>query len=226
MKSKSIPKFKLTNRYPNFMHHSGSRKVLEKYARQPRIWPKIGLRNCRSPIRYNGRDCEIVFSGSGLKAVWDIATMSQRGIYSCQSWDGSYRTRLIGSMVDPFLGIMYITDGARNAYGKQMLARALVRFVISKAGKASLLIERMYGAATYETFSAFLREKTGNKFPIDHVYVSGWRSFIPRSAAVKQLPITSISYRDSRVPYLTHPKYDSVQKVAKEIKSLETITSG
>ena len=54
------------------------------------------------------RNFDVVFSSDGLDGLWDITTMSMRGIKSCQSWTSSskYKTNIIGSIVDPFVGVI------------------------------------------------------------------------------------------------------------------------
>jgi hypothetical protein len=62
---------------------------------------------------------------------WDIATMSMRGISSCQAWGKRQSPCLIGSIVDPNMGIVYLTDGVRHKnYGPRMIARAVVRLTM------------------------------------------------------------------------------------------------
>ena len=66
----------------------------------------------------------IVFSSVDCDGLWDIATMSMRGITSCQKWSGKYKQALIGSLIDPFVGIMYLTSGSDvNGLGSRMMKR-------------------------------------------------------------------------------------------------------
>ena len=44
------------------------------------------------------KDYSMLFSSEGEAGAWDIATMSMRGIRSCQRWDGEYPRCLIGSI--------------------------------------------------------------------------------------------------------------------------------
>ena len=68
---------------------------------------------------------KIIFSSDGLNGAIDIGTMSSRGIKSCQSWEnGQYKYCTIGSVVDPFVGIIYLTSGSKyNKYGSKMIRR-------------------------------------------------------------------------------------------------------
>jgi hypothetical protein len=117
---------------------------------------------------------KIVFSSDGVDGAWDIATMSMRGISSCQSWGGGYSHCLIGSVSDPFVGIVYLTSGGKfNDYGSKMMRRCVVRFVIdAKTRKPLLLLDNMYPAKDTQilkSFIDFLKEKTNNKFAVVYV---------------------------------------------------------
>lgn len=114
---------------------------------------------------------KIVFSADGADGLWDIATMSMRGVTSCQSWKGDYRHCMIGSLIDPFVGIIYLTSGGKfNEYGSKMIKRCVVRFAISqKEKKPVLVLDNMYpeyDKKITDQFIAFLKERTGNKFDV------------------------------------------------------------
>lgn len=116
---------------------------------------------------------KIVFSSDGVEGAWDIATMSMRGVRSCQSWGGEYCHCTIGSVIDPFVGIVYLTSGAKySEHGSKMIRRALVRFVInSKSGKPYFLLDYMYPSADSKVinqFKKFLKAKTGEKFDVEY----------------------------------------------------------
>lgn len=118
---------------------------------------------------------KIVFSSDGVDGLWDIATMSMRGISSCQSWTGQYSKCLIGSILDPFVGIIYYTSGKANdtAYGTKMIRRSIVRFAINKETKEKyLVLDNMYpsyDADVAKAFIGFLRQKTGGKIKVSSV---------------------------------------------------------
>jgi hypothetical protein len=113
---------------------------------------------------------KIVFSSDGIEGAWDIATMSERGISSCQSWIGEYKHCVIGSVLDPFVGIIYSTSGSKTKQGTKMIHRSIVRFVIdNKDKKPYILIDRMYPQEDRETlnnFKDFLSKKVSGKFEI------------------------------------------------------------
>ena len=157
---------------------------------------------------------QLVFSSDGPDGIWDIATMSMRGIQSCQTWGTgqSNDAHVVGSMVDPFTGIIYITSGAKHGeYGTKMIRRCVVRFVVSdKTKKPKLMLERMYPAfdkGTCDTFMNFLREKTGNKYEvIQNCYGGGMGAnagtvYVPISRVVESLDTMSTPYRDSQIVY-------------------------
>jgi hypothetical protein len=153
----------------------------------------------------------IVFASEGTEGLWDIATMSMRGISSCQRWGSSHANCLIGSMIDPYTGIIYLTGG-KHKYGSKMEKRAVVRLVLSRKGrKPALMIERIYpynydsetkDQVTLEIFKRFLEKKTNNKYPI--VYgdsAERKKYFIPLSEQVEDLNVNEKSYRDSHIGY-------------------------
>jgi hypothetical protein len=142
---------------------------------------------------------KIIFSSDGADGAWDIATMSMRGIQSCQSWGGGYSHCLIGSVSDPFVGIIYLTSGGKfNEYGSKMMRRCVVRFVIdADKRKPFLLLDNMYPAEDtkiLKSFTDFLKEKTNNKFDIQ--YAPGLKVSIQKSA---YMPLTE--FRDKLRKY-------------------------
>jgi hypothetical protein len=218
------PRTITSQHYPKFIREN---KTLRKFAKQKKVFEKIGLKNCSESI---GNGKKIVFSAAGNKGLWDIATMSMRGIASCQRWGSSHCEHLIGSMIDPYCGIIYITNGNKFKLGEKMLQRALVRFVINRRNeKPELFIERMYprvnedyygakGKAKYsrsiearDLFKEFLSRKT--KLPVNHILGD---CEIPVSNAVDCLLYDDdlkLSYRDSGIEYRWIPTYSSVSKI-------------
>lgn len=189
-----IPRTSTSKAYPPFIRKS---KLVKKYFKQKKVFQKIGLKNCVEELADGTR---LIFSSDGNKGMYDIATMSMRGIKSCQSWDHRYSKSLIGSMVDPYAGIIYI----ENDKGI-MISRAVVRFVLSYGLKIPcILIERMYGHIQYNIFTSFLEIKTGSKFPIYYAPNNTdirYDYFIPSSSPVNKTSRKSLSYRDSNLRY-------------------------
>jgi hypothetical protein len=152
---------------------------------------------------------KIRFSSDGAEGAWDIATMSMRGINSCQTWGGGNATHIVGSIVDPFTGIIYLTSGVKfNEHGSKMMRRCVVRFVVDeKKKKPFLALERMYPSmekSSLDAFVAFLKEKTDNKFEIkylDRGVGNGSSSYVPMSKIVSSLTTYDQPYRDSGMEY-------------------------
>ena len=224
------PRTTTSKHYPKFIREN---KTLRKFSKQKKVFERIGLPNCESAISKTRR---IVFSADGNKGLWDIATMSMRGVRSCQRWGSWHAKALVGSMIDPYCGIIYITNGNKYKLGEKMFKRALVRFVVnSKTGLPALMIEkvypRVYGDAypwwpqdqidahkkkeksnkeALELFKNFLKEKTNNKLPI---ITSKSKHSIPMSNSVASIGNNLRSYRDSEIGYRKIPKYNKVSKV-------------
>jgi hypothetical protein len=157
------------------------------------------------------KEHKLVFSSDGVDGVWDIATMSMRGISSCQSWTSSNSKHLVGSMLDPFTGILYITSGSKvGDVGTKMFRRSLVRLVVNEhSKKESLLIERMYPSYDKNIatlFKDFLIRKTDNKYPvIDTLGTTLYTDshYSPCSNTIRSLPVDNRPYCDSKVEYKT-----------------------
>jgi len=140
--------------------------------------------------------------------------MSMRGITSCQTWSGGAgnSAHVIGSIVDPFTGIIYLTSGvAHGQYGSKMIRRCIVRFVVDrKTKKQSIFLEKMYPSldeGTKDSFISFIKRKTDGK--LDVVYgpeVSGHPAaahYIPMANIVKNMEVAYHPYRDSAMEYRT-----------------------
>src|SRR5271166_5978434 len=141
---------------------------------------------------------KVVFSSEGAEGAWDIATMSQRGVKSCQSWEGgAYKYGVIGSMADPFVGIIYLTTGEKfNEFGSKMINRCIVRFVVDGIEKKPyIVLDNMYpsfNANVLEQFKEFIKARVGNKFDVEYaatlyakpVYAN---SYIPMTKVRKEL---------------------------------------
>lgn len=105
---------------------------------------------------------KVVFSSDGPEGIWDIATMSMRGIKSCQSWDkdNGINFGVIGSMIDPFVGIIYIAgdNDKYNKYGSRMMRRCIVRFAIDiTTRKPQIILDNMYPEYDFKIKNAFIK---------------------------------------------------------------------
>lgn len=173
-----------------------------------KIFPLIGLKNnierdyidleeTPSAIYYcksipKGK-YHIAFSSNRCRGLYDIAMMSNRGIYSCMTLERRHHNpAVIGSVIDPFTAIIYLTSGKQFAgeeytycrgwdnkpYGLEMIKRSIVRFVMDYNYKPSILIERPYirnygytnidlnKDDTINAFKKYIKEKTNDKYPI------------------------------------------------------------
>ena len=52
----------------------------------------------------------MAFSSSGEDGMWDISTVSMRGITSCQAWTAPQSRGLIGSMSSKFVAVIYLAS--------------------------------------------------------------------------------------------------------------------
>jgi hypothetical protein len=171
----------------------------------------------------------VVFSGDGNQSAWDIATMSMRGIESCQSWSSRRAHHLVGSIVDPCCAIMYLEDeSTSSSYGSKMLYRVIVRYVVHEEFGPHLFMEQLYpceedeatGKAINVMF-ALLLYKYSRMPVIYHGFGLGTESiykglFIPESKAVNN-NLHSASYRDSNI------QYKSVGSLINKFPSLASI---
>lgn len=160
-------------------------------------------------------DIRVVFSSKGNQAQWDIATMSMRGVSSCQRWAHSAAKHLVGSIVDPNAAIMYLTDGNTTKYGSKMLRRAVVRIVKdNKTKETVILIERIYpfmsyninytDMATLSIFKSFIQKRIKNKYKIIYAYDIDFNAknySIPMCNELTFLKKSNLSYIDSKVKY-------------------------
>jgi hypothetical protein len=181
----------------------------------------------------DANNISICFSSDGQKGYWDIATMSMRGISSCMRWSGEHSRSLIGSILDPYAGIIYLTGNKTTKYGKKMLARSVVRMVVNNKNKPLLLMEPVY-PHQYEydddisfIFKTFLEQKTGLE-----VKISDCDSYYDYGGNKLSIPLTEItqsiqdmngdtgyddygysSYRDSGISYKKIDKFFNPKKV-------------
>jgi hypothetical protein len=113
-----------------------------------KIFPYVGLKNSveKDFCELDGKKIDLVFSSEKTKGVYDIATMSMRGIYSCLNLGNVHaKDKLIGNIVSPFSAIIYLTDNTKTEYGKKMLRRSMVRFCVSGVERSpEIFIDRVY----------------------------------------------------------------------------------
>lgn len=215
-----------TKSFQKLPHFINKHNIFANIKKIKKIFPHIGLSNCLESLTtgdpiFGGDNKKIYigFSSSGALGLWDIATMSMRGVCSCMHWENSHSRHLIGSVTDPFLGIVYITDNENTPYGISFRRRALVRFVYDFRQKQyKLLIERVYidtgnqnplvynnkdsnERAILETFKTFLTAKVGNKYPVISYREMTYQEAIPRSTSCDQAGHGQLSMSDCGVGY-------------------------
>jgi len=174
---------------------------------------KVALFKAFSSVNLPADKFSIAFSSDGVDGLWDIATMSMRGITSCQRWQGQHKHCLIGSIVDPFTAVIYLTSGTNYKHlGPKMIRRSVVRFVIDNIDKKPyILIDRVYPShddSAARKFSEFITKKTNGKFKVvygpDMAHELKKNSYIPKFSAGDVLSkfhnVNLFSYQDTKVP--------------------------
>ena len=120
------------------------------------------------PVNKDGM--HIVFSATGKDGAWDLATMSMRGISSCQKWNSEFgedgktnlNSCLIGSIASNYVGIIYLTSGSDyKDLGAKMVKRCVVRFGIDmskpkKERKPVIILDKMYSQHSPAIAQAFI----------------------------------------------------------------------
>lgn len=167
------------------------------------------------------KDLKLCFSSTGNKGYWDIATMSMRKIKSCMTWGSDNSIALIGSILDPYVGIIYITDGTHTNHGKSMIARSVVRFVVDRNGKPSIFLERVYAdglADDYaDVFKSFIEERVDIPVCSDDDEDQHRQFVIPLTEQVSSIADLALeeylSYRDSDIEYGSIQKYSDPTKI-------------
>lgn len=200
-----------------------------------KIFPKLGLNNTIEMIDSPTGRCGIAFSSDMITGLWDLATMAMRGTSSCQHWNNRHSNHLIGSMVDPFCGIMYLTDGTINEYGLMMHRRCLVRMIVNyNTGARHFMLERLYKTnitadpyqynnrdedpgPTIRLFKNFINEKTNNRFITissqdlePENYQLRINSFIPYHPQVESIHPNDRSLIDSGIGYDRSPHNNDI----------------
>ena len=121
-----------------------------------KVFPHFGLNNCIADCDHPTiKNAKIVFTSDGLTGLWDLATMSMRGATSCMHWSNHHHSHLVGSIVDPCCGIVYITDGSITERGLAIKERSLVRLLINE--------DKIFICTAESTY-----KDTGNKDPYNY----------------------------------------------------------
>jgi hypothetical protein len=200
--TKFLPQFKF-----------GSQKLTEtlnKHSKIEKIFPYLGLLNNIELGKHfvigdeNDKPCPMYvgFSSNGVSGIWDIGTMSIRGASSCMHFENSHSSHLVGSMLDPFVGIIYLSKLDRTDYGISFNKRAVVRLLIgtdySDKTKYILYVERIY-TKTDNTNPFVYKNNDCNPDLIDGIF----RKYLSKRCR-KDIPIlssmTSVPYGLTSIP--------------------------
>src|ERR1019366_811087 len=168
----NYPKSFKSEKYPKFIQKS---IFLKAYPKPKKIFPRIGLKNYKVSLTTKEiksisprikKKLKICFSSEGNKGFWDIATMSMRGVSSCMRWSNTHSKSLIGSILDQYAGVIYITNEIQTRYGDKIIARAVVRLIVDSKNKPYIFIERIYNNsgddddAIENIFNSFIKKRT------------------------------------------------------------------
>lgn len=168
------------------------------------------------------KDLVAQFSGrkvSRYRAVfshrpWDIATMSQRGITSCQSWNESHlKTALVGSMLCPYTAIAYLTDGEKTPHGERMLVRSVVRYVVNNdTHRPAIFIDDPYFNQTM--FGEGFKDEQEDAFDI---YTRMFARLIRRNLSNRRTPILTAAFDPSNSHHI--PLSELVSRLSDDARS-------
>ncbi len=180
------------------------------------------------------KEFNIIFSSEGTEGAWDIATMSMRGIKSCQRWDGEYFRCLIGSILSKFVGIIYLTSGVQadnqgnwTNLGSKMMRRSVVRYAIdADEGKPCILIDKMYPELDKDILTLFVNAiQSRTNIPVHYAQDLGNRlrhMYLPSEKVRREVLDREWSYQDTplktqeelNIFYLSHNK-DEIEREVK-----------
>jgi hypothetical protein len=237
-KTKFIVKNKNTGKITLNLHKDivcKSKVVFKKGEALFRVWNKINLMLSEDNMKiltsietssyfkeFNAlniaaADPRIVFSSTGMDGAWDIATMSERGITSCQSWHSDHATHLAGSVADPYTAIMYLTNGSDfKERGPRMIRRCIVRIGVDEETLSPvILLEKMYPAYNKSISIKFisLLKKKLNK-PIKIIDCSAKPKTLANSSIVLIEPKIFNSIEANERPYVdSKVKYKELKNI-------------
>jgi hypothetical protein len=172
----------------------------------------------------------LAFSSTGEEGAWDIATISMRGVTSCQSWNAPQSRGLTGSISSKFVGVIYLASEQEiPGYGSKMLNRAMVRFVVHRTTKKpALIIDRMYPNHNSDTQAAFIKAlKEKSDLEVYSTYdANGYASknnlstdyYIPDEPSRAFLKQGEFSYMDYAIPVQIHTP--SIKKLPSNLTSI------
>lgn len=124
-----------------------------------KVFPRLGLQNCREPCAEEiidlgtptptSKKMDIVFSSDGIEGLWDIATMSMRGVMTCKHWDNPHSKSIVGEITSPRIGIIYLTDGTMTEYGLSINKRCrVIHSIFHESGRDCIYLDALYAKTT------------------------------------------------------------------------------
>lgn len=197
---KTHPKSFKSKSYPEIIRKN---IFIKKNSKPYKIFPELGLKNKETLIQNSPR-LSICFSSH----PWDIATMSMRGIESCMGWNEEYPESLVGSILDPYTAIIYITNHTESSSGygyganiklsgyKSMIARAVVRLVTDTrkvSGQDNvpyIFMEKIYTNSSFSK-AAFNAENVFSEYISDNL--NSKLKVVSRVIGLSPYPVTPTS---------------------------------
>lgn len=172
----------------------------------------LKIKRFRKPEKKGYR---VVFKVNGNEGAYNIATMSMRGIASCMSWFDDHSNSLIGSLLDPCCGVIYLTDGRETPLGERMIGRSVVRIVYdNQANKYVILLEpcyKMLNQLSIDTIQQLFVNsikknlKNSNTVVLADNRNSYYANRYCRHHAFRYLNVNA-SYSDARLEFIYNPK--------------------
>lgn len=164
-----------------------------------------------------GGKLNICFHSDGLDGLWELATISMRGIKSCQSWENPQSRGLIGSVTNRFVGVVsIISKNKKTDYGYEHLSRALVRVCSDKDGKIVLFMDCPYGPQG-NTHAPIIYNWLSKKSKIPVVRSFGGLQHFYDRYTEKFLSNYESTYMDNKIPFKQMKKAPGLRDVFNEI---------
>lgn len=187
------------------------KEITEKHGINMRSVEQLDSFKIFSKENIPNKEYSVIFSSNGIEGAWDLATMSMRGITSCQKWDGQHKQCLVGSILSKFVGIVYLTSGVDFEYGgdklgSKMLRRCLVRYVVdASTNKPCIIVDKMYPDFDKEIAKAFV-ETIKSKTNLDVFYTQDITNelkvlYTPREELREKIEQRERSYLDTPIKY-------------------------
>lgn len=179
------------------------------------------------------------FSSTGEDGAWDIATMSMRGINSCQSWQSIQSRGLIGSITSKYVAVVYIEGNtAFGQYGKEMRHRSVARLVFPNSvnKKPVIFLDVMYPSYNkdiFEGIKSIIEKRSGLKVlysgapelnnycimdePVRAFLREGEYSYMDTPLGIKKSPTKTLNVKN-KINY-DNQKLNYINKISNSFKN-------